>query len=63
MSKKTFNQRGFKDLIGEVVVKVDTSAINVVHIHTQSGKIISIDGEEQHYGIPVVQVNDWAVKE
>lgn len=62
MTKNTFNQRGFEALIGETVVKVDTSAINVVHIYTQSGKIISIDGEEQRYGIPVIKVNHWDFK-
>lgn len=52
--------RGFNVLIGETVVSVDTSAINVVHIRTASGKVVSIDADEQHYGIAIVQVNDWS---
>lgn len=54
------NGRGFEALIGETIVKVDTSAINVAHIHCASGKVVSIDAEEQHFGISVVAVNDWS---
>jgi hypothetical protein len=63
MSKLKYNQRGFEQLVGETVKRIDTSCINVVHIHCESGKIISIDAEEQHYGIPVIQVGEgWDVK-
>ena len=58
--KKTYNERGFATLIGEEIVKIDTSAINVVHIHCKSGKVVSVDAEGQHFGIPVVSAeNDW----
>ncbi len=56
--KKEFNGRGFEQLVGETVVVVDTTAINVVHLHTVSGKVISIDAEASHCGIPVVQVGE-----
>lgn len=52
------NQRGFQALVGETISFVDTTAINVVHIHCKSGKIVSVDGEDQHYGIPVISVSD-----
>ncbi|AXF53045.1 MAG: hypothetical protein [Caudoviricetes sp.] len=56
--------RGFDALIGETVVRVDTNAINVVHIHTASGKVVSVDAELSHHGIPVVQVGTgWDVEE
>ena len=58
--KKSFNKRGFKDFVGEEIVKVDTSAINVVHFICKSGKVISVDAEDQHFGIPVISVNDWS---
>jgi hypothetical protein len=53
------NERGTQDLIGETIVMVDTSSINVIHLHCASGKVVSIDGEEQHYGIPIIAVNNW----
>lgn len=52
------NKRGFESLVGETIEFVDTTAINVVHIHCKSGKVVSIDGEEQHYGIPIIAVSD-----
>lgn len=57
--KAEINSRGFEALVGEVVVWVDTTAINVVHIYCNSGKVVSIDAESSHYGIPVVSVGDW----
>ena len=53
------NTRGTDALVGETVAFVDTYSINVIHIHCKSGKVVSIDAEEQHYGIPVVQVADY----
>lgn len=54
-------KRGFKHLVGETVVWVDTTAINVVHIHCASGKVISVDSETHHYGFAVISANfDWA---
>ena len=60
MSKKEINTRGFADLVGEVILQIDTTAINVVHIHCVSGKVVSIDAESSHCGIPVVSVGDWS---
>ncbi len=60
----TVGGRGFLALHGETVTCVDTSAINVVHIHCKSGKVISVDSESSHYGIPVIQVGQgWDVNE
>lgn len=54
------NTRGTDALVGETVVFVDTSSINVIHIHCKSGKVVSIDAEEQYFDIPVVQVADYS---
>ena len=61
MDTKTYNSRSFDKFIGETIVKVDTSCINVVHFHTQSGKVISVHPEEQYYDTLVVSVNEWEI--
>lgn len=57
---KQFNTRGFQDLLGETVLMVDTTKVNVVHIHTASGKVISIDAETPNDGVPILVVGDWS---
>lgn len=57
-----YNKRGFEAFVNETIVKVDTSCINVVHFHTASGKVISVDAEERNYDIPIVSVHDWDTK-
>lgn len=57
--KTEYNARGFQALEGQTIVRVDASSINVVHFHLQSGQTVSVDAEEQHYGIPVVSVSNW----
>lgn len=52
------NERGFDKLVGETITFIDTSAINVVHFHTQSGKIVSVDAEQSHFGIPVINAEN-----
>lgn len=47
--------RGFNLLIGETIKKVNATAINVVQVETESGKVIEIDADEQHYGIGIVR--------
>jgi len=47
--------RGFSELVGETIVSIDATAINVAVITTASGKQIHIDGENHHYGIPIIQ--------
>lgn len=47
--------RGFDKLVGETIKKIDATGINCVFIETESGKKITIDADELHYGIPVVQ--------
>lgn len=59
----SINKRGFEKLVGETIVSVDTTSINVVHIKCASGKIVSVDADIQHYGIGVVSVNDWSLPE
>lgn len=51
-------ERGFEVFIGETIIKVDTSAINVTHFHCQSGKVVSVDAECVHHGIYCPQVSD-----
>lgn len=51
-------QRGFKELIGETIKKIDASSLNVIHIECESGKVVSVDTEEHHYGIPVISAYD-----
>lgn len=53
------NGRGTHALVGETIDWIDTTAINVIHIHCKSGEVISIDGEQHHFGIPTISVNDW----
>lgn len=55
-----YNERSFDKFVGETIVKVDTSCINVVHFHTESGKVISVYAEESHCNIPVISVNEWS---
>lgn len=59
MSKVELNGRGFDALVGETISHVITTAINVVHIHCKSGKVVSVDADLSHHGFPVVQVADW----
>lgn len=59
MAKTELNTRGFDALVGETISHVITTAINVVHIHCKSGKVVSVDVELSHHGFPVVQVADW----
>lgn len=49
--------RGFEDLVMETIIHVDASSINVVHLHTASGKKISIDTEGSILDIPVVRAS------
>ncbi|WYV99447.1 hypothetical protein NoPa_00108 [Pseudomonas phage vB_PpuM-NoPa] len=51
-------ERGFEAFVGETVVSVDTSSINVVHFYCESGKVISVDAECTFYGIHCPQVSE-----
>ena len=51
------NTRGTEELVGDRIMRVDTTSINVIHLHMESGKIISVDAENSHYGIPVIGVS------
>lgn len=50
--------RGFHELVGETVKKVDARAINVVRIECVSGKIVELDCDGQHYGIGILQAKE-----
>lgn len=52
-------QEDFKMLEGKTITFVDAKSINVIHIHTKCGEVISIDSEQTHYGIPVIQIADY----
>ncbi len=49
----------FNKLLDKKIVDIDCREINVVHFRLDDGSIISIGAEEQHHGIPVVQVEQW----
>lgn len=46
--------RGFINLVGETIKKIDSSCINVIYIETESGKIITVDCDEQHIGVGII---------
>lgn len=50
--------RGFTALIGETIKKVDAHCINTVRIECESGKIVEVDCDEQHYGIGILQAKE-----
>lgn len=52
-------QEDFKMLEGKTIDFVDAKSINVIHIHTKCGEVISIDSEQSHYGIPVIQIAEY----
>lgn len=54
------NTPGFNKIVGKTVSFVDTTSINVVHIHFTDGSIVSVDAEQSHYQIPVINAeNDY----
>ena len=54
--------RGFNVLIGKTIKNIDASSVNVVHITTECGLIVSVDADESHYGIPVVTASEYVWK-
>lgn len=48
--------RGFHHLIGEKIKKIDAEGINCVIIFTESGKVVAIESQALHYGIPVIEL-------
>ena len=53
---KNKKARGFNKLLGETIKVINTSAINEVIIVCESGKTYSLTAEDQHYGIPILQL-------
>jgi hypothetical protein len=49
--------RGFQNLIGETIKKIDATSINSVTVLCESGKVVEIDGDETHYRIAILQAN------
>lgn len=47
--------RGFDALIGETIVAIDASSINVVTFHLLGGKSVEVDCDEQSYGIAILR--------
>lgn len=47
--------RGFKELVGQVIKKIDSSAVNIIKIQTESGEVFEIDCDSQIAGIGVMQ--------
>lgn len=50
--------RGFSSFIGEVISKIDATAVNVVKVAFESGKEVEIDCDEQIIGIGILQVTE-----
>jgi hypothetical protein len=50
--------RGFKNLIGETIKKINSKAINVIEVECVSGKIFEIDCDEQHYQIGIIRCTE-----
>lgn len=50
--------RGFGVLVGRTVIYIDSSSINVVHLHLDDGSVLSVDSEDSYYGIPVIRAVD-----
>lgn len=50
--------RGFEKFIGKTIVSVDSVCINVVRFTTDSGEVITIDCDDQHCGIGIIQTRD-----
>ena len=58
---KTRQHRLTEAFAGKTVVSVDGSCINVVHFTFSDGTKASVDAEEFHAGIPIVQLGEgWA---
>lgn len=50
--------RGFEKFVGKTIVDVDSTCINVVRFTTDTGEVITIDCDDQVYGIGVIQVRE-----
>ena len=57
------NNRGFDIFVGKKIVSVDADCINVVKFTFEDGETVSIDCDEQHYGIGVIQVGQYEGEE
>lgn len=55
MTKTNKPIRGFDALIGETIVAIDATSINVVTFHLLGGKSIEVDCDEQAYGIAILR--------
>lgn len=61
LSHRVRERRLMDSFVGKTVVSVDASCINVVHFTFSDGTKASIDAEEFHAGIPIVQLGEgWA---
>lgn len=55
---KNSPNRGFKELIGETIIKIDASAINFIRVECASGKVVNIEAEPSVLGIPAITAYD-----
>lgn len=47
--------RGFKELIGQTIKKIDSSSVNLLKIETETGEIFEIDCDDQVACIGIIQ--------
>lgn len=56
--RKEDTTRGFANIVGKTINSIDTHAINDVTITFTDGSKYSINGDEMHCGIPVLECLD-----
>ena len=48
--------RGFFNLVGKKIVKVDAESINCIFLYTEDGDVYEVWAEERHCGIEVIEL-------
>jgi len=56
---KSKNNRGFEQLIGKTIKRINASAINCVYIEDTDGQVYEIEAESQHLNIPIISLNKF----
>lgn len=51
---KESEERGFEQLVGLTIEKVDQLAINSVTFYTTCGKVFTLQADTLHLGIPII---------
>lgn len=48
--------RGFSNIVGKKIIKVDAESINCVVLYTDDGGVYEVWAEERHCGIEVIEL-------